>query len=676
MAENDFNIQPASFLRTNTSIDSHIFDLDLVRNASSVGVGCQLIADVTASKVGQATQTQLSNIVEVVAEPSSGDVLQVPSEFSTIQAAIDASSDGDIVQVADGRYHEAINFKRKKITVRGNTTSPTSCIIDGIKEDGSGPVEAPWSRPVDRPDLISLVTIDTREPGQCYDNDNPADDEFDDDTFTRANRVLEGFLIQNATAGTRYSATEPGCEPCSFNNGCECDEDCVGPDAPINCIEEECPGAGIDGFVGGGLWAFRSKFTVRNCLFVNNISDGGAGAFTRECDVMFSSCTFINNISRSNGGGLQLNHCVSIVDNCTFDSNLADGSAFDGIGHGGGLHHFSGQVAISNCIFSNNTCSGQGGGLDMVTREVLAFASKHGDSSIVDTFIINNNTTDSEDCGGLFISAREGDEEGVADAIVNISATSDKGTLICNNSNDSGDSNLCLGESLDGMVEIDDFSSICNGIAFLRSSYTEPTPRYPDGKKPCDPPTTEPQPPYTPVGTYRDWVADQMKCCKCLVNAEARGESKNCQECVAWTMHNRQHDDGMRYGSTGPMGPRAVPGDESTPCKQTRMPGTWEGGWPNARFKSCWCEGRDGGTPDDDIRDRIESICKGIGIHNYKKMKDPTGGANYFWTCGHEPDWIHCNVTAGRCVKVEGHCKGCGNCFYKCTQMPKPCDDL
>ena len=392
---------------------------------------------------------------------------QVPEEFPTIQEAIDASSDGDIVQVADGIYHEAINFKRKKITVRGNIDLPTLCIIDGIKEDGSGPVEAPWSRPSSRPELVSLVTVDTREPGQCYDNDNPADDELPDATFTRANRVLEGFKIQNATAGTRYAATEPGCEPCSFNNGCDpCEEDCVGPDAPINCIEAACPGAGIDGFVGGGLWAYRSKFTVRNCVFEDNESDGGGGAFVRECDVDFSSCTFRNNTSRSNGGGLQLNHCVSIVNNCTFDSNSANGSAFNGIGHGGGLHHFSGQVAISDCIFSLNTCTGQGGGLDMNTGLVLAFAPKHGDSSILDTTISTNTTTSRDDCGGLFINAREGDVEGVADATVSISATSFATTIICTNSNNTGDSNLCLnaddqGESLDGMIELDTNSFIC-----------------------------------------------------------------------------------------------------------------------------------------------------------------------------------------------------------------------
>jgi hypothetical protein len=67
----------------------------------------------------------------------SQDTLNVPSEYSSIQSAIYASNNGDIVLVAEGIYTENINYKGKAITVAshflvdGDTSHISNTIIDG-----------------------------------------------------------------------------------------------------------------------------------------------------------------------------------------------------------------------------------------------------------------------------------------------------------------------------------------------------------------------------------------------------------------------------------------------------------------------------------------------------------------------------------------------------------------
>jgi hypothetical protein len=60
--------------------------------------------------------------------------------YRTIQAAIDASSDSDIIELTDGTFsgdgNRDIGYLRKAITVRSQSGNPGSCIIDREVEYG------------------------------------------------------------------------------------------------------------------------------------------------------------------------------------------------------------------------------------------------------------------------------------------------------------------------------------------------------------------------------------------------------------------------------------------------------------------------------------------------------------------------------------------------------------
>jgi pectin methylesterase-like acyl-CoA thioesterase len=65
-----------------------------------------------------------------VANAASAADRLVPKQYATIQAAINASSNGDVVQVSPGTYSERIRFNGKAITVRA-TGAATNTFIDG-----------------------------------------------------------------------------------------------------------------------------------------------------------------------------------------------------------------------------------------------------------------------------------------------------------------------------------------------------------------------------------------------------------------------------------------------------------------------------------------------------------------------------------------------------------------
>ncbi|MCH8970034.1 MAG: hypothetical protein IIA66_13075, partial [Planctomycetes bacterium] len=186
-----------------------------------------------------------------------GEIINVPGDQPSIQAAINAADDGDEIIVAPGTYFENINFLSKAITL-------------GSSE----------GREVTTIDAANNGTVVTCDSGEGPDT------------------VLDGFAIKHRVAlfggGMLNVNSSPTVSNCTF----------VGNSAAR----------------GGGMYNLDSSPTVTNCTFSGNNAPLGGGMFNRfGSSPTVTNCTFSGNTATLGWGGGMLNTNSSLtVSNCTF----------------------------------------------------------------------------------------------------------------------------------------------------------------------------------------------------------------------------------------------------------------------------------------------------------------------------------------------------------------------
>lgn len=217
----------------------------------------------------------------------SQDTLHVPADYSTIQVAIDAATNADIVLVADGTYLENINYKGKAITVAshylidGDTTHINNTIIDG-------------SQPVN-PDSASVVLFVSGE-----------------DTTS----ILTGFTITggSGTYNAQWQGRDGGGIFC-FNSGCK-------------IVKNQIMNNSVDGVYasGGGISTSYEHSTVYIILRGNIITSNTVTATT---DIAI-------------GGGIDV-YCNGEITDNIISYNECHSNAYQALG--GGLDcYYSGTV--------------------------------------------------------------------------------------------------------------------------------------------------------------------------------------------------------------------------------------------------------------------------------------------------------------------------------------------
>ena len=256
--------------------------------------------------------------------------LTVPIPYATIQAAIDASTNGDTVMVGDGTYtgvgNKDLFFAGKAVTVRSGK-GPENCVIDcqgtgrGFYFSGEGP--------------------DTIIDGFTVENGNGAGLNVGGAVFC----MTSSPTIRNCRFSSCTAPSDGGAISCDYSD-------------PLitGCLFESNSAPGR----GGALSTYESSPTIEDCTFINNHTDGDGGAIAshRNSNTTVLSCSFLGNsagdLTFGRGGGIShTGNSQSTVLSCVFSGNTAS--------NGGAI--YGAQPMLTNCTFVGNSATGEGGGL-------------------------------------------------------------------------------------------------------------------------------------------------------------------------------------------------------------------------------------------------------------------------------------------------------------------------
>jgi len=262
--------------------------------------------------------------------------LVVPTDYDTIQEAIDAAQDGDTVQVLPGTYtgrgNRDIELRGKAITVQG-AEGPAETIIDclGPEEEvarlghrGFYIHEAETGRTV-----VEGFTI---RQGWIRGSDLPPDSmRWNPDP---SHPIGAGIYCEFSSPTIRDCVVE-GCST-ELGGGIGC----VGGTPSIEgCRISACTAGGTGGSRSGGM--------------------GGGIGLIRECRAVITDCRIAGNMGYWNslGGGLYCRKAQATVAGCEILGNEAPGEL-----QGGGVYVGAGAtVELHRCVIAGNTASAGGG---------------------------------------------------------------------------------------------------------------------------------------------------------------------------------------------------------------------------------------------------------------------------------------------------------------------------
>jgi hypothetical protein len=239
-----------------------------------------------------------------LAGSSFAETINVPGDYGTIQRAIDASSDGDIVIVEAGTWNETIDYSGKSIEVRA-LYGPDQTTIDGMLQ-GTAVVMQNCAKATS----------------------------------------LRGFTIKKGLSGGGLGGGlyVDNCNNVTVDN-------CV---VRTNAAEQ-----------GAGMYMVGSAVSIVDCSIIGNETNGGAndggGIHASSSTIICSNSEISNNTVSSDGGGVYLSNSTFTGAGMVLASNTSGGSA------GGMYLYLNSEVSLSNCEISDNYATSYSGAFHLAS---------------------------------------------------------------------------------------------------------------------------------------------------------------------------------------------------------------------------------------------------------------------------------------------------------------------
>ena len=252
-------------------------------------------------------------------------IINVPGDQSTIQAGINASSNGDTVLVQPDTYYQNINFNGKNIAVAS----------------------------------LFLTTGDTSYISQTIINGNNSNSVVKFNSGETNSTVLTGFTITNGYAyygaGINcYSGSSPTLSYLNIENNNGHPGDSYGGGlcfmSETNAVCSNLTITDNSANEGGGIFFHDNGNATMSFITMsgNTSAHGGAMQISYSDPVIYHSVFYANN-SPFGGAVYVFNYSTPEFINCTFSQNEAD--------YGGAFYcsDLGGTPIITNCIFWDDT---------------------------------------------------------------------------------------------------------------------------------------------------------------------------------------------------------------------------------------------------------------------------------------------------------------------------------
>jgi hypothetical protein len=233
----------------------------------------------------------------------------VEQPYRTLTKALDMSSYGDVVYIAQGTYAPS-----------GGETFPLA-MKDQVKLKGG------------------------------YNSGFTSRDLVDNRTVLDAEQTTRIFKLDSTSSGTEFEAL-------TLTNG-------KNPDAWGGAINAGSSSFSMKyctvmnssgGDYGAGMYCSACHIVMENCIFRDNYGTVAGGAiYAWECGINMTNCLILNNRANIYGGVCFSYNCEPVVTNCLFVNNVGTN------GNGGALSFYSTTALVNGCNFIGNSSNMAGG---------------------------------------------------------------------------------------------------------------------------------------------------------------------------------------------------------------------------------------------------------------------------------------------------------------------------